>query len=353
MKYLYFILLLIFLTTSCTHKLNYLNSFNLKGNVRVIYQETHRLKSKIEENKLNNKTLKRYEIMVFNKNNDLVKQTEISDKQIMKKVYKQTYKGKKMTTRNVYNGENKLIEEYQRKRKSKGLMEETRINENQEPELVKRFYYKKGMLSSDNFYAQGKLQRRTEYEYADRLPKTTTVYKQPDRIWLKSKYEYNENNDITKSLTDNYYSDGIRTVETNTSYTYDQKGNWIKKIEKSDMTNNYGEVVIRNIVYKEDVDRNLDAEELIGVWYFVGNKTWFEFKPDNTWLIKSDRTGLIKNKNKVELTGSWEIAHDGLTILMSSLIEGGKVRITLHGYSTQENKLNVFMWGLNELNKSK
>lgn len=131
-------------------------------------------------------------------------------------------------------------------------------------------------------------------EYLDGLPQQREVYDISNALISREIFSYNKEGLVTKiesTFTSTTKGNGVATF----TYQYDDRGNWIKRLEHNQATGIYT-LVERNIVYRDQLPA---SEELpLGHWNSTINNLILDVNEDGTF-------SLIDNQERDVLRGKW------------------------------------------------
>lgn len=134
----------------------------------------------------------------------------------------------------------------------------------------------------------------------------------------------------------------VKTYE----YKYDHKGNWIKKIEFTQI-GEIKKVVLRNILYYDELDKVFKETDLIGHWIYpnvldsLNELKWIKFKKDHSFSM-----GYGTNNS---YSGLWKLNSQGETLMLEVFTNYTKEK----GYAKNVKVYNFSLKGANLMIKGK
>ena len=138
------------------------------------------------------------------------------------------------------------------------------------------YEYSKGKIAAYRKEELGKDTFKVVYKRLEDTIEEETIYDDSGNITSTKKHEYNQQGD---PVIINIYDADNKLINQQTNlYKYDEKGNWIKRLN-TDIRSDHRILTERDIIYGNVPNQNISKKELIGFWVGWGNNFTLEVKP--------------------------------------------------------------------------
>lgn len=271
-------LLIFLLITSCADPTNDLEIYGLEGDVVKYYAMQYEAEKRYGQWEVGKKSRYGHSLVTFTEDG-FMEETLYFDRS-GNDVYRQQndYDGGVLAEMRLYEGDSLLSRSIMTSADGK-VREVEEYNSEGELETRLKYAYGGGRLTSiDRIVGDRRIPAFTYIFSGDKLSKQTE-YDTLGNVRYVYTYAYNDRGDV--SAYNSLEEDGEIGYTIAYDYEYDDRGSWIKRYET-----NAGEmehITLRNILYRDELEKDWSEEGLSGTWYAVESNDWIILNPDGTY----------------------------------------------------------------------